>query len=351
MLSPKNPPKIITPAEAIARANIRPRSAPAFRPRVGIEGWLRWGLVDRSGREVRGGEQHNLILDTLLDGIAATGFSENLVGFAAVGTGSVEPDVTDVALGTELARTSTSISSSTTDGGNGLISFMVEREFDFGVANGNLTEWGMAPASTGAIYVRELFRDELGDPVTITKTSDFKLRIKYTITFDFQPATTAGSGSFVLDGIGTINHQYRWTNTTGLISGANVLAQGTVATTSLPVTAVGPERCYAQSSTTFPAYTSRWTGTTILGSTNGLATNGGYVAGTHTRTVTQLVWGTSIGNGTWTGFGLFARGGTPTTAYGSLAFFFDVADRFTKDDLHVLTLTNPMGISWGRSGS
>ena len=331
--------RIITPAEAIARATIRPRSAPPARPHATLGGWVHWGLIDRQGREVQGGDQDNLVLDGFLDWISENLFSGlTWSNFLAVGTGSSEPDVTDTALDSELARTSTLITNTRTRPANGVYEFVREREFDFAEANGNLTEWGWADGSSSDMLVRELFRDELGDPVTVTKTSDFKLRVKYTFTLTLTP-TDFPAGSFVMDGIGTLNGTYGWIGATqnvaadlGLFS---IIAQGS-----------GLGGIGASSATSW-VYTSN---RTLSGGDLGSSTPAGdYTAGTHTRDGFGVTFSTSQGNLDPVAAFVARQGGASTIQRVGYVFLVDSADRFTKDDLHIMSVEHLTTVSWGRA--
>lgn len=356
--------RIITPAEAIARARIRPRNAPRVRMHAGMEGRIRWGLIDRSGREVRGGEQHNLLLDSFLDYIATsthpvgfTGYNwtTNLIqesfDYCAVGTGSAEPDVTDTALGSEVARTGTALGTTNARTSNGVYEVSDTYEFDFAEANGNLTEWGMAPESTGGLHVRELFRDEVGDPVTVTKTSDYKLRVVYTFTVTLTP-TTLTPGSFAITNIGTINGDYLWMGGKSAAIGADLMTFAAVAAGSL-VTSIG-----AFGSTIGTGYPTKYPSAyTYLAKYDGRFSHAGsctvapYTGGTYERTVTEVEMGTADGNQEWKDITVFRASPVSTYKRGAFVFAIDAGDRFTKDDLHILTIDNPITVSWGRQGS
>lgn len=342
-----HPPKnLVTPAEAIVlpRLAIRDRLRPRPRAKVGLSGYLRWGLIDRTGREVRGGEQSNMILNQGLDNLATYGIArENVNGsgtpmrwalYAAVGTGSTEPAITQTALVSELARTSTIAPS----GGPTFAETTsiestanVVKEFDFAEANGNLTEWGMAALSSGALNTRELFRDELGDPVTITKTSDFKLRLNYTVTVTFDYGNPSNPYAFDITGIGTINGDYHWVN-------ANKLAGFSLAAKEA---ASGLRANVTTSIVNWNSSSGNRIGTGLPA----LAVDA-YVAGTYKRTWGDAVWNTDIGN--VDGIRTIDIGYSGTGTGAIWAFVVDLADAFTKTNDHNLTLTEPWALSWNR---
>ena len=131
----------------------------------------------------------NVITDVGLDQL--WGGSNNISSYfshLAVGTGSSNPDVGDTALDAEIGRTSSNGGFADEDSDDGATSSQRHwractrtRVFGNNEANGNLTELGFFTASSGGVLMnRQLFRDELGAPTTITKTSDDQLRIRYT---------------------------------------------------------------------------------------------------------------------------------------------------------------------------
>ncbi len=332
------PRKVLTPAEAIARARITPRQPGPARARGGLRGWIEWELIDRQGRAVKGGQQSNLILNTGLDYVASwalgnshAGTAYGWQGFAAVGTGSTEPDVTDTELVAELARSNTTIASNTSVPTAGVGIYTVTKEFDFGVANGNLTEWGFAPASTGNLSVRELFRDELGDPVTVTKTSDFKLRITYSIELTITPAATPEPFTWTVTGLGAIGAEHTFN---ALALSSNRFSDWTRGRT-MWMQIQSQAWAYGTSSNNVSGV-----GTIVMPGADA------YVPGSYERVYAgDTVWGTAAGNVYW----VSVRGGEIGTGRGmSWGFTVDVADRFTKDDEHIMTVSDFVTMSWAR---
>lgn len=352
--------RIITPAEAIARATIRPRAAPTARPSVGVGGWLRWQLIDRAGRVTRQGEQHNLVLDTYLNAIAssstplmrqqsAASLVSHNFAYAAVGTGSVEPDPSDTSLGSEVARSNTNapIAETWTRTSNGVYENVIVKEFDFADGNGNLTEWGMAPAATGDVYIRELFRDEVGDPTVITKTSSEKLWLTYTFTLTLSPVTPTAA-SFDITGIGTINGEYAYIG--GAATNANdaqatsFIAAGTFAT----VANANYSGIAVIETQTSWAYATGYTRNTTVAIADDPAVPA-YTAGDFHRQVNPK-WSTARGNySDVTGFSIAAR--RASIAGVGIYFLIDSADRFTKANTHELTINRMPRVDWQREGS
>lgn len=180
---------------------------------LGVAGVLDWSLIDRKNYTkpvvVKRGRQRNKIM---LEGFnkthglprmyAAHSYVDNMVRHTAVfvcmaiGTGTAEPNITDTDLTIPLSR------SSYHNGGQVQYSKQVRPSylhsvpvtFDESVGNGDLTEWGVfLRTSHGSGYYseyfwcKELFRDEQGVPVVITKTSDHLLRLQYQLYWDAPP--------------------------------------------------------------------------------------------------------------------------------------------------------------------
>lgn len=335
---------------------VNDRLAPRPKPGAGLEGWVSWRLIDRRGREMAGGEQHNLILNTFLDRLATTSatygtylsFASELSHFA-VGTGSTPPSVTDTALDNEIARTTTQISSTTTRVADGVYELVVEREFDFGAGNGNLTEFGFASGAGGDMLVRELFRDGGGTPITLTKTSDYKLRIKYTHTLTLTPTfPNLSPHSFSIAGVGSISCAVGWIGggTTGIgsildLGAFSCAAAGKSFTGSAPYGAAGVASAVPS------AYASA--GPSVVAATQADAhTPSTYTPGTYERT-SEAVFGADRGNLTIATIGVAGGNNGTGTGYLGLVCVVDANDRFTKDSLHALTLTDMFTVSWGRA--
>jgi hypothetical protein len=349
---------------------IRAREAPRARVGASMNGWLQWQLVDRRGREVRAGEQSNLILDQGLDGVAEHAILERvtsssgarfpIIRYAAVGTSSASPEVTDVGLGSELARVDTLFATNAlTRPGDGVYRLTIFIEFDYAAANGNLTEWGFSwSESPGSnLFNRELFRDDEGDPETVTKTSDEKLRLTYALEVSLSP-TAFTAGWFELGGVGTVNGQYR------LLRGAeptSVSTSGRAADLMLFSRLAGGVSnpgvigdCHA-SSTDASAWTYEQNPSlsTATRSSLGLLDRDAYVPGSFERSGGRWWWDTDRGNndpvrslilvGTHDTLAV-------TTIHAGYVFAIDSGDFFAKDDEHTLEVGVPT-VTWGRAGS
>ncbi|HJX74915.1 MAG TPA: hypothetical protein VJ247_01080 [Gaiella sp.] len=203
------------------------RRAPAIWPHGrGLEGQARipaatmQGIVTvelihaRTGLVKRRLRFPNLITNAGLDKVAANtkplGLFLGNGGYLGVGTGSTAPAVTDVALVAATGVRTNSVGGGTTTFGFGAANaysfWLVAREFSETQSNGNLTEFGLFDASTaGTMFVRQLFRDEVGNPTTIVKTSDDKLRVIY--EFRLYPPTVDAAGVVTINAV-----NYNWTS-------------------------------------------------------------------------------------------------------------------------------------------
>lgn len=340
----------------------RDRLAPKPRVSAGLEGWVEWRLIDRKGRAVKGGEQHNLILDTYLDTLATwttldsyrgpygtlSGFSALLSHFA-VGTSSTPPDVTDAALGAQVgARVTTLIATNVTRVSECVYDFELEREFDFAQGNGNLTEFGFANGASSAILVRELFRDGSGNPITITKTTDYKLRIKYTHRLELGPKfSSPATGSVSIAGIGTVQYDLMWIRGSDPNINSDAAAFGMFAAGRALSGYIQAAGGVFALSTVPTAYNSN-VGALVSSNREAARTPDTYVPGSFSRTA-DVLFPTDQANFEIATIGI--GGGTQGSSNGvlGLALVLDSNDRFTKDSLHTLSLDEVFTVSWGRA--
>jgi hypothetical protein len=141
------------------------------------------------------GEQHNLILNYFYDTIIPDYGFIAASQYAVIGRGSTEPDPSQVMLANELARVNTLPPGESNQiqplptPGEYIIRRVVEFSFS-GSGSVNLTEWGFTPGplSTG-LMTRELFRDNSGNPVVLTVTTDQKLRLIYQYKVTVSPTS------------------------------------------------------------------------------------------------------------------------------------------------------------------
>lgn len=140
-------------------------------------------LVSAAGVIKQELEFKNLITDVGLDYLMTPSGTQMYSVFTrvAVGTSSTAPAVTDTALGSELYRQTSGFGyaggwDNTGQYGYGRYTWDIQ----FANGNGNLTEVGIFSANSGgSMFCRALFTDAGGTPVTVTKTSNDILRLRY----------------------------------------------------------------------------------------------------------------------------------------------------------------------------
>jgi hypothetical protein len=162
-----------------------PRPSVHRTARLGATVEGRWlvQLVSRGGIIRQELEFPNLVVDAGLDTLHTLNGSQigaSVVNRVAVGTGSTAPAAGQTALVAEVARMTTGPTiAGSYDSGGGYGYGRYTWEFDYAVANGNLTEVGIFTGAGGAMFSRALFTDSGGTPTTIVKTSSDKLRLRY----------------------------------------------------------------------------------------------------------------------------------------------------------------------------
>lgn len=154
---------------------------------IGVWGELEWQLIDKGNflrpTVVRKGKQRNLIVNAGLND------TKGLVGdvsrhrYMDIGKGTAEPSTADTALVNSVLsarKTRQAQSSPALVTGNPSLAYTrCVFQFNEDEANDDLTEWGTFYSTTGAMWCRELFRDENGNPVVVTKTSSQVLVLTY----------------------------------------------------------------------------------------------------------------------------------------------------------------------------
>lgn len=372
-------------SKPLPRVRVRERRPPPARVGATMKGWLSWRLIDRRGREVRGGEGPNLILDQGLDQIAtvemlvqqgngpapATFFP--LIRYAAVGTNSGAPTTSDTGLGSELARTDVTFATETlTRPSPGVYQLTRFIEFDYNEGNGVLAEWGFSSsASAGSnLFNRALFTDSGGSPDAITKTDQEKLRLTYTLEVALSPVTLT-AGSFTITGVGAVNGDYTLLGGTAPSSASqscrapdlllfSAWARGTV---GVAFTGNINHPPTSGAIWTHDADLSGVTYTDVVTKTSDTGTGGNraprdveeerdaYVPGSFERTGGAWRWDTAYGNlDPIKGF--YAQGAyeslSGVSSCGRAGYAFDLDDEFSKDDEHALTIGVPT-VTWARA--
>ena len=316
------------------------------RSEVGItlDGVMAWQLLE--GEEVtRQGKQHNLLLDSGLDNIGTYGLI-NPYKYACVGTGTSEPAVTQTALDAEVARTNvrpSGYSDSPTYQSPGVYTLEIVREFsEASIANKNLTEWGFSPVSSGGVGVRERFRDDDGNPVTLTPDGTQKLRLTYGVTVALGPVTptaagvtVAGAGAATPSGADTLTGAYTLVSISAnngfdfilidsVLRGSSTVRLNTCDDPSPLGYTESYDTSMSERPTTSPV-------PYAVGSFERAFGSATVSAQAYTGRIKQVTFGYNTIY-TWVGY----------------AFEFNSQDIITKDDLHTLTIEGPL-ISWGRA--
>lgn len=344
--------------------------------RATLKGRVRWQVLDERGvpevprspsgfplAPAEGVEQPNLITDLGLDQIAAydcfdvtttTGWRRYL----AVGTGSSAPANGDTTLDAEVQRAASSGSFSA--GGNSYelddatdvwrASSLVTRLVTM-TADRNVTEFGLSPAASGAIGIRELLRDGVGNPITVSLLNGKSLRIDHTLVVEIA-APEAGTPA-------TINiAQYDAGNNLVGTTPLNVVHGGHLhltASEAWPFNIWNPYSVTSQAVrriTSTLAYARRDAVTTQIDpnantSSSHALSLGSYVAGTYQRTKRTTIAAGSL-NAAWFGFIMSSNssGNFPTNRSGWLVLFDDPAS-YTKQNTDTLRLG--LVSSWARA--
>lgn len=303
---------------------------------VTVDGRLTWQLTE-AGRVVQTGEQHNLWLNQGLDRMAVTRLIE-IADYLCVGTGTTEPAVTDAALVNELARTTRNpgnIAVGPTYVTPNRFRLTFQREFAEEEANGNLTEWGAAAASAGALVCRELFRDQNGTAIPLTKTAAQKLRLTYYLEFTVGP-TALVAAPLSITGLGDFTGTY-CLHDNGISAVSFAAVQSTM--TGAYDARVGP----------YPAGQPQAYGSVFNGYYNELIppVPAPYVPGSYRRHLTVSI-PTTHNNVPWYGIVHYVNPAGANNAISGYSYKFMDGQSFTKDDLHRLDLTL-YEVTWGRA--
>lgn len=162
-------------------------------PTARIQGIMHVELVHaRTGLIARQLTFPNLIVDAGLDAIGTTMIA-TLTNYCAVGTGNSAPAVNQTALDVEVVRTNATGGFAEERGIDGALAYTWwkrTRVFTTAQANATLAEIGFFQSSSaGTMFARQLIKDELGNPTTITKTSEYELRVTYEVRW-YIPAQT-----------------------------------------------------------------------------------------------------------------------------------------------------------------
>lgn len=279
----------------------------------------------------------NLITDFGLNLICVnTGASLQSAGFLAVGSGSTVPDVTNVALVSQLGpRVQLAAAKVNTNSGSpeyysasvGTYSYTV------GQIAGNIAEVGLFQSSSGNnACTRALVKDSSGNPTTFTVLATEQLSVIYELRF--YPNLVDTSGSF---NIGATVHSYtqRASYATGE-KGAGLLSAAAAYGHLSPSVAAG---LYAAQA--LPAFGVGPTGTRFNSTS---FTLNSYTVGTFTRRET-VTWNPASGNVPG-GIGFIHYGAYSDDPSNNQGFFLTVSPVIPKTNLQTLNLV--FDISYGR---
>ncbi|MBH1878193.1 hypothetical protein [Stenotrophomonas maltophilia] len=179
----------------------------------GFAGWFKIEAfrTDEDGQEIPGSRRiaadwfPNLITNAGLDLLGTTD-STDVFTFCRVGSGNTAPAVTDTALVSQVAVTSSE--QAITNGVDRSGAFYAWRRrtlrFANGAAAGTLAEVGVSPTNAGALFSRALILDSGGSPTTITVLSDETLDVTYELRL--YPVLTDATGTVDISGT-----TYNWT--------------------------------------------------------------------------------------------------------------------------------------------
>lgn len=146
------------------------------------------GNAIESTKELAADWFDNLITNAGLDNIGKTTTYNKFLGIV-IGTGNTPPAYTDVSLASYLTQTTTVqsgwVATRQISTSPYYVAFKITYRFGTGVAAGNITEVGIAgattatPGPTSTLFSRALITDGTGTPITITVLSDEILDVTY----------------------------------------------------------------------------------------------------------------------------------------------------------------------------
>lgn len=288
----------------------------------------------------------NLITNNGLDLLGAVNSWNDTV---CVGSGNTAPAITDTALVSVVAATTTQFANAFAVQSSAPYYGSVTKTWQFaqGAAAGNLAEVGVGKTSTNLLS-RALIVDGGGAPTTITVLATEYLNVTYQLRM--LAPTADVTGTVVLGGIG-YNYTIRASRVTQsafvhgwLLHGRNTAAgQGNMA----PDLMAGMIAAYPGTST-ISTVTGGPSGIPV---NNGTAANSGYSSGSYNRDSTYT-WAVSDGNLTGgigaieVGMGSYFQQGDGTLAGGRGNFQIGFATPIPKDNTKQLTLN--FRLSWTR---
>ena len=173
-----------------------------------LSGLTRWMVFDENGRRVPVQDQHgrwlwggwwndNLITNVGLEKLATNTCLWQQAGqtywrqYSQIGTGAAAPAFTDTDLGVKVQSTNSDAGFS--ENRSYVVGTTIKLEYTINhlhtmTADRSLTEYGYSPTdAAGATVIRELFRDQSNNPVTLTVLNGKKLRITHQLNITLSP--------------------------------------------------------------------------------------------------------------------------------------------------------------------
>lgn len=318
--------------------SVRERTPPRGNIGVHVEGILHYRTTDRAGRVHQEGEVHNLVLDSGRNLLAVNGVAGVLASIG-VGTGTTEPNIGQTSFVAVAMRKAAAVTTPTVRVSDGVWDFTSTVTFGYSEANGNLTEWGVAPATTGNLFSRELFRDGSGNAIVVSKSSDLQLQLTYTLRMTNTPVVPT-AGNITITGAGTYPLKYvTHFHSSGasdrvlldkLIRGEAVSGNNGMRMFLL-TSAPG-----AYTYTAFPA---------AVGNGQALAFPA-YVTGSFQRVPNQVTFEPGTQTGTIYGVGIEIYSFDHSAIRTLYTAWFDTGNSFAKGANHRVTILPPI-VSWG----
>lgn len=168
--------------------------------KIGLSGHFKLTITAADGAQ-RTHEFDNMILDSGIDMVMSDS-SSTYLAYCLIGTGTTAASAGQTTLVAQSAFTNTNPGADTfsavTSSSPRYNSFTVTRRFAAGSLNGNYTEFGFGPASSGNLFCRALTLVS-GSPGAITVTSTDTLDVQYEVR-TYIPAADA-SGTVIIQGI------------------------------------------------------------------------------------------------------------------------------------------------------
>lgn len=352
--------------------------------RARLRGRVRWQVLDErgvpevprtaSGHAIGpqdGVEQPNLITNLGLDAVVtedvfATSPASTLTWRRrlAVGTGSTAPDVTDTTLDAEVQRDATSGTFS-----NGSTSYELDNVANVWratslvtrlvtmTADRNLTEFGLAQATTADLRIRELFRDGIGDPVTISLLNGKTIRMDHTLTVEIAAPVAGNAASINVEEYDAANALVA-TIPYDVVYGGRIWSanSGTIASTLPEIfeqwnpSKTSPAGVSARRVYVSLAYTresaSQMNSSVVEPETGIAASAEAYVGGSYER-IRRVTFATGQSNGAWYGIWFSDSTFNQSQRHGGIHVQFDDPTTYTK--VNTDTLRVGLVSTWARA--